>query len=50
VNAKILSPRDFEKGENTRAMDEMVEYFTLRGDQGRVYKIERQKEEMYGTK
>lgn len=50
VNAKILSSQDFEKGENIGAMDEMIEYFTLRGDQGSVYKIERQKEEMYGTK
>jgi len=47
-NAKILTPRDFEKNENSRAMDEMIEYFTLKGDQKRVYRIEKQKQESYG--
>ena len=47
-DAKIITSRDFERGENTRAMDEMMEYFTLVGDQERVDRIQRQKEEMYG--
>lgn len=47
-DVKILTSRDFERGENTRGMDEMMEYFTLIGDQGRVDRIQRQKEEMYG--
>jgi len=47
-NIKILIPQDFEKNENLGAMNEMIEYFTLKDDQERVYRIERQKQEIYG--
>lgn len=45
---RVLPPEKFEKRENIGAMNEMIEYFTLRGDYERVERIERQKERMYG--
>ncbi len=45
--AKILSINEFEKRENIGAMNEMIEYFTLKGDYERVRRIEKQKEKMY---
>lgn len=48
ANAKILQNRDFEKRENVRAMNQMIKYFTLKGDQERAQRIKRSKEEMYG--
>lgn len=49
-NAKILTSREFEKGENVGSMNEMIEYFTLKGDHERAYRIQRYKEEKYGEK
>ena len=47
-NSKILTSREFEKKENVKAMDQMIEYFILKGDLDRVAKIERQKIQIYG--
>jgi len=47
-NAQIVGPCEFEKYENVGSMNEMIEYFKLRGDIDRVNKIKRYKEEIYG--
>ncbi|MCF7916180.1 MAG: hypothetical protein K9L61_00190 [Candidatus Omnitrophica bacterium] len=46
-SANILAPKDFERRENIGAMNEMIEYFTLKGDFERASRIEKQKERMY---
>ena len=48
VNARIIKSRDFERVENAGSMDEMIEYFKLRGDYDRVNKIIEYKKKMYG--
>jgi len=47
-NAKIIGPAEFEKEENIGSMNEMIEYFTLKGDIERVNKIKKYKKEIYG--
>jgi len=47
-NAKIIRPAEFEKQENIGSMNEMIEYFTLKGDIERVNKIKKYKKEIYG--
>jgi len=46
-DAKILSEHEFEKNENVGSMDEMIEYFTLKGEFERVGEIKRAKKRMY---
>jgi hypothetical protein len=48
-NAVIADHRDFEKKEIIGSLDEMIEYFTLSGDYGRVNKIKRYKAQKYGA-
>jgi len=47
-NASIIAPCEFEKSENVGSMNEMIQYFELRGDSGRVNRIRALKEEIYG--
>lgn len=47
-NAQIIDFKEFEKRENTGAMREMIELFTLKGDLQRVDKIKKQLKAMYG--
>ncbi|MDD5130451.1 MAG: hypothetical protein PHS66_05325 [Candidatus Omnitrophica bacterium] len=48
-NAEILSPDEFEKKENTGSMNEMIEYYTLKGDADRVARIQERKIKTYPT-
>lgn len=47
-NARVIGPSGLEKHENIGSMNEMIEYYWLKGDIDRVNKIERHKREMCG--
>jgi len=48
-DVKVLTMKNFEKIENAGSMDEMIAYFTLKGDFNRVDSIKKHKKEMYDS-
>ncbi|MCK5494237.1 MAG: glycosyltransferase family 39 protein, partial [Candidatus Omnitrophica bacterium] len=48
-NHKVISSYEFGKVENLGSINEMIFYFTLRGDEDRVNKLKKQKIEIYGA-
>jgi hypothetical protein len=46
--ARIIGPDEFNKEENAGSMEEMIRYFTLKGDRKRAEKIKGYKEKIYG--
>lgn len=48
TNTEILSPNEFERKENVGSMNEMIEYYKLKGNVNKVEKIKRYKKELYG--
>lgn len=47
TNVEILSPSEFEKKENIGAMNEMIEYYKLKGNINKVERIEKYKKKIY---
>jgi hypothetical protein len=47
-DAKVIKLRDFERTENIGSMDEMIEYFNLKGNIDKVKNIKEHKKEMFG--
>lgn len=48
-NARVVDSRNFERLENSGSMDEMIEYYRLKGDENRVSAIKRVKKELYNN-
>ena len=48
-NHKVISSYEFGKVENLGSINEMIFYFTLRGDEDRVNKLKKQNIEIYGA-
>jgi hypothetical protein len=46
-NAYIIAPSEFEKQENVGSMNEMIMYFSTKGDMDKVNEIKRYKKEIY---
>lgn len=44
---EVINPNEFERLENLSSLNEMIEYYTLKGDIDRVNKIKRMKKELY---
>jgi len=47
-NARIISAFEFERQENVGSMNEMIEYFRLRGNKDKANKIKEYKNQIYG--
>jgi len=49
TNTEILSANEFEREENVGSMNEMIEYYKLKGNINKVERIEKHKKELYGN-